>query len=53
VVPGQKSGFPLVATNWKMQQQKCIVLHSTDSKIRGNFAATKEALKTRDTAQFM
>jgi hypothetical protein len=42
-----------VATNWKMQQQKCIALHSTDSEIRGNFAATKEALKTRDTAQFM
>jgi hypothetical protein len=36
-----------------MQQQKCIALHSTDSEIRGNFAATKEALKTRDTAQFM
>jgi hypothetical protein len=36
-----------------MQQQKSIALHSTGSEIIGNFAATKEALKSRDTAQFI
>lgn len=42
-----------VAIHWKMQQQKCVAIHSTDSEIRGNFGATKEGLKLQDIAQFI
>jgi hypothetical protein len=31
----------VVAIHWKMQQQKCIATHSTDSETRGIFAGTK------------
>lgn len=42
-----------VAVHWKMMQQKCVALHSTDSEIRGNFAATKEGLKLQDIGLFI
>ena len=37
-----------IIVHWKMQQQKCVVLHSTDSEIRGCLAATKEGLYLQD-----
>jgi len=42
-----------VAIHWKMQQQKCIALHSTDSEIRGGFAATKVGLFLQALCFFM
>ena len=36
-----------------MQQQKCVALHSTDSEIRGAFAATKEGTYLVDICTFM
>ena len=42
-----------VVIHWKMQQQKCIALHSTDSEIRGCFAATKEGTYLQDLCSFL
>lgn len=42
-----------VAIHWKMNQQKCIAIHSTDSELRGNFSATKECLKLQEIAKFI
>ena len=41
-----------VVVHWKMQQQKCIALHSTNSKIRGGLAAAKEGLYLQDICAF-
>ena len=42
-----------VAIHWKMQQQKCIAIHSTDSEIRGAFAATKEGQNLQNMFMFL
>jgi hypothetical protein len=42
----------VVAIHWKMQQQKCIATHSTDSETRGIFAGTKQGMYLQDIASF-
>ena len=42
-----------IIVHWKMQQQKCVALHSTDSEIRGCLAATKEGLYLQDICSFL
>jgi len=42
-----------IVVHYKMQQQKIVALHSTDSEIRGALAATKEGLYLQDICSFL
>jgi len=42
-----------VVIHWKMQQQKCISIHSTESEIPGGFAATKEGQNLQNMFMFL
>ena len=42
-----------VIFDWKMEQQKVVALHSTDSETRGVFAGTKRGLTLQAIAEFL
>jgi hypothetical protein len=42
-----------VVVNWKVEQQKCVALHSTDSELRGSFSATKIGMNLQDICEFL
>jgi len=42
-----------VAIDWKDEQQRCVALHSTDSKIRGVFGTVKRGFPLQDVAEFI
>jgi len=42
-----------VALDWKHEQQRCVALHSTDSKIRGVFSCVKRGLTVQDVAIYI
>lgn len=42
-----------VLVHWKIAQDKCVAIHSTDSEIRGAFAASKQAIYLQEIAEFI
>ena len=42
-----------VGVDWKMGQQTCVGLHSTDSEARGTFTGMKRAIVIQDIASFL
>ena len=58
-VPTRKSYHHLqalvhgVALDWKHEQQRCVALHCTDSKIRGVFSCVKRCLTVQDVALYI
>ena len=42
-----------VCIDWKMEQQKCVAIHSTDSETRCVFAGIKRGIALQDVAEFI